>query len=60
MLSPETLGRVLSTLVVADCGVPVSTPSFGVAVQVMLEGCANGPDRIDVVLLCTTPSTDHA
>ena len=57
---PEILGRLFSTLVVADCGVPKSTPSLGVTVQVMLDGWANGPERIELLLFCRTPSINHS
>jgi len=59
-LSPEILGIVLSTLAVADWDTPESIPSFGVAVQVMLEGWENGPERMEAVLLCGIPSMDQA
>jgi hypothetical protein len=57
---PEILGRLLDMLVVADCGVPLSSASLAVAVQVILDGCENGPERMELVLLCGTPSIDHS
>ena len=59
MVTLVMLGAVLSTVTLADTGVPESVPSEGVTVQVTVSPDEKADDRV-VAVPTTVPPIDHS